>query len=100
MKIAHDPEALADKISAINADITPENFRYYFRHKDESTESSPSGQHMGYYKVILSNDSLVDLHVAMLNIGLQTGQALEQWKKTISMMLEKETAPATHHSAV
>ena len=45
---------------------------------------------MGHYKTILDNDELVDLQVAMINIGLRTGMALERWKRTISVMLEKD----------
>ena len=45
---------------------------------------------MGHYKTILDIDELVDLHIAMLNIGLQTGVALERWKRSMSLMLEKD----------
>ena len=45
---------------------------------------------MGHYKAILHEDCLVDLHVALLNIGMRTGHALDRWKRTISIMLEKD----------
>lgn len=67
LKTAHDPEELAEEIAKINGDITAEEFRFYFKKKEESTESLPSGRHVGHYKAILHHDSLVDLHVAILN---------------------------------
>ena len=63
MKVAFDPVSLEEERAKINEDITPESFRHYFRHKSESTESSPSGRHIGHYKAILQNDDLVDLQV-------------------------------------
>ena len=45
---------------------------------------------MGHYKVILGNNDIAELQVAMLNIGLRTGVALDRCKRTISVMLEKD----------
>ena len=77
MKIAHDPAALAEETAKLNNDISPSEFKHYFRHKNESTESLPSGRHIGHYKAALHDNDIVDLHVAMLNIGLRTGHALD-----------------------
>ena len=90
LKIAFDKEKLGKESNQINAHITEEEFRHYFQHKDECTESSPSGRHVGHYKAILYNKDLVSLVVAMLNIGLCSGIALERWKKALSIMLEKD----------
>ena len=78
MKAAYDPETLAEEVELINKDVTEEDFRFYFRHKDESTEPSPSGRHISHYKVTLASNKLVNLHGAMINTGLKTGQALEK----------------------
>ena len=74
MKIAYDPDALQEEVDKINEDIAADNFRYYFAHKDDSTELSSSGRHIGYYKAILSSDKLVDIIVAMLKIMLKQGR--------------------------
>ena len=97
MKVAYDAEALADEVAMINKDVSEEDFWFYFRRKDESTESSLSGRHIGHYKAILGHEDLVGLHVATMNIGLRTGQALERWKKTISVMLEKDKGQPKLH---
>ena len=46
---------------------------------------------------MLDDNNLVDLIVAMLNIGLSTGVALDRWKHTISVMLEKDKGSTKLH---
>ena len=45
---------------------------------------------MGHYKTAAYNEALTLLHTQMLNIGLLSGVALDRWKKTLSLMLEKD----------
>lgn len=97
MERAYDPEELAEEVERINKEVTVEEFKSYFKRKDESTESSPSGRHIGHYKAAMANDDLVDVIVSMLNIGLITGQALDRWKRTVSLMLEKDTGQPKLH---
>ena len=97
LAIAYDKVALEKEQKTINAVITVGEFRQYFKNKNESTESSPSGRHIGHYKAILGDDDLVDLVVAMLNIGFSTGVALERWKRTVSVMLEKDKGSPKLH---
>ena len=78
MKVAYGPEMLAEEVKMINKYVNREDFWFYFKHKDESMKSSRSGRHMGHYKATLANDDFVNLHVAMINIGLKTGQVLER----------------------
>ena len=92
LAIAYDKEALKEETRRINAVVTAEEFRFYFGNMKESTKLSPLGRHIDHYKAMLDNDNLVDLIVAMLNIGLSTGVALDRWKHTISVMLEKTKA--------
>ena len=81
--------------------MTAGEFRHYFKTKKESTKSSPSGRHIGHYKAILGNDDLVEMVVAMLNIGLATGIALHRWPQTISGMLEKDKgSPKLHRLCI
>ena len=67
--------------------MTASEFRHYLKKKKERTESSPSGRHIGHYKAILGSDDLVEMVVAMLNIGLATSIALHRWQQTIRVML-------------
>ena len=83
-------ETLKEEMEKINAPVTAAEFRYYFSKKKESTESSPSGRHIGHYKAVLQRDDMVEMLVAMINIGIASGHALERWKHTVSVMLEKD----------
>ena len=82
LRRAYNKDELQSEIKAINRLILEDNFRKYFKNKDKSTESLPSGRHMGHYKAILANNILVSLITAMINIDLSAGIALEQWKTT------------------
>ena len=46
---------------------------------------------------MLEDNNLVDLMVAMLNIGISTGVALDWWKDTVSVMLEKDKGSPKLH---
>ena len=93
----YNEEALAKESNLINAAITVEEFRHYLKNKKESTESLPLGRHIGHYKDMLEDDNLVDLMVAMLNLGFSSGVALERRKHTISVMLEKDKGSPKLH---
>ena len=67
---AYNKDDLQSKTEAINCLISEDKFRKYFQNKDKSTESSPSGRHVGHYKEILASNDLVSLITAMINIGL------------------------------
>ena len=45
----------------------------------------------------MGDDNLVDLMVAMLNLGLTTGVALDRWKHTVSVMIEKDKGSPKLH---
>ena len=90
LKKAFNEEKLREETKKINVPVTTAEFRFYFSKKKESTESSPSGRHIGHYKAILDNDDIVDLLVAMINIGIMTGHALNRWQHAVSVMLEKD----------
>ena len=93
----YDEEALAKESNLINAHITAEEFRHCLKNKKESTESSPSGRHIGHYKPMLGDDNLVNLIVAMINIGFSSGVVLERWEHKISVMLEKDKGSPKLH---
>ena len=97
MEKAYNTESLAEEVEQINKAVTAAEFKSYFKRKDESTESSPSRRHIGHYKAILASDDIVDMIVSMINIGLKTGQALDCWKKTVSIMLEKDVGQPKLH---
>ena len=90
---AFDPDQLKEETDKINCILSTKELVQYYKTKTESTESSPSGRHMGHYKLIIHNEDLTSLITAMLNIGLLTGNALKRWKRTLSAMLKKRHWP-------
>ena len=50
----------AEKIHPISSSITTEDVRRGFGRWRETTSTSPSGRHLGHYKAIIQDDTLVD----------------------------------------
>ena len=69
--------------------VTVDDFKFFFKHKSEKTESSLSGRHVGHYKAIVLHEGFVQMHINMINIGLLCGVALDRWKHVLDIMLEK-----------
>eukprot|EP00957_Ditylum_brightwellii_P002352 180405-Ditylum_brightwellii.AAC.1 len=47
---------------SINVDISLHDYKSLMKVQNESTSSSPSGQHYGHYKAILDHDNLCLVH--------------------------------------
>lgn len=83
-KIEHD----------IDLTITVQDFITFFKKHKERTASSPSGQHMGHYKVIAElaeqgNKVLAQIIVTIIKISVMTSRPLRQWQRSAQIMLEK-----------
>ena len=78
-----------------------EIFQRFYRKKRELTESSPSGWHVGHYKVAAQDDNLSWLHTTMINIALVCGFAPNRWKHSTNIMIEKDKgSPKIHRLRV
>jgi hypothetical protein len=64
------PYPKADLPSAI---ITEDDFISSCKAAKESTSSSPSGRHIGHYKAIVNDPTLVSMHASMMSIPFQVG---------------------------
>lgn len=69
--------------------ILDKEFIATYREAKESTSSSPSGRHIGHYKAVLKDPSLVALHATIMLIPFQVGFMPNRWKKVTDKMLEK-----------
>ena len=51
-----------------NPTISTEDFRDIFQNTREFTSSSPSGVHIGHYKVAIKDDFLSEIHTAFMSL--------------------------------
>ncbi len=77
-------------IPPINTEISVEEYSSGIEKWKESTATSPSGRHLGFYKVAMSSEPVVKGLCTMLNVVIQTGLVPSQWCKAISVLLEKD----------
>jgi len=74
--------------------LSLEDFRQYFKSKQEGTASSPSGRHMGHYRAMLeclhhNTPTLPSIILNIAMISLQTATPLHRWQQASQLMLEK-----------
>ena len=74
---------------SIDLDITPDDFKYYWKAISEHTASSYSGLHMGHYKAATSSGFLSWMHATHLTIISRNGLPPDRWKSGLTFMLEK-----------
>lgn len=74
--------------------ISIEDFRSYFKGKQEKMASSPSGRNIGHYKTILEdiwggNSSIAQAIIDVAYLSLVTATPLPQWKQAVQVMIDK-----------
>jgi hypothetical protein len=80
--------------SEISLSISCEDFKQFFRMKQENTASSPSGRHFGHYRSMFecfrqNNLMLPSLIVNIAHISLVTAHPLQRWQTASQVMQEK-----------
>jgi hypothetical protein len=88
-------EALHQCVSSeISLSLSCEDFRQFFRMKQENTASSPSGRHFGHYRSLLecfrqNNLLLPSLITNIAFVSSATAHPLQRWQLASQVMLEK-----------
>jgi hypothetical protein len=94
--------------------ITEAEFTAKFKTWKEGTTTSPSGLHLGHYKVlVLRHDGnltadkgkaieskrkdLIRAHVSMINYALQHAYSFSHWKNVVNVMIEKDHGNSKVH---
>ena len=63
----------------VDTRVTSETFRAWWLGANENIQSSKSGCHFAHYMAAAENKWLTALHVAKLNLALETGVPLDRW---------------------
>ena len=56
----------------------------------EQTSTSPSGRHLGHYRAVIQDDTLLRCLTKFLDIAVQRGISISRWQYAINVMLEKD----------
>jgi hypothetical protein len=88
----------------IRADISFTDFVEAIQAWNENTTTSPSGRHLGHYKLLVTvfkdefakqelkdkAEEILNLFVSLLNLASTKGFALDRWKTVINVMIYKK----------
>ena len=89
-----DPEApwqySPDQKPEIELKITREELRKGVKLWIESTTTSPSGSHLGHYKVLVQDEDMADFLITQMELPLQYGFAPTRWANVLQTMLPKD----------
>lgn len=97
IRILHSIAQPTQATSSGRGEIKEEEFIQTYKYVKELTSSSPSGRHVGHYKAILKDTTLIQMHCAMMSLPFQNGFAPEFWMHVTDIMLEKEDGNSTCH---
>ena len=84
----NDPSILG----SVNVDITIEEYSNFWKHKRETTVTSPFGLHIGHYRSSLQIEAvdILDIHRKMMLIPFKFAMVPQRWAKTVQIFLEKD----------
>jgi hypothetical protein len=82
---------------SVDIEISMEAFQSCYKAVRESTSSSPSGRHVGHYKVAAMNDRLSSLHATMMAIPFRAGFSPRRWRRVVDIMLETQPGNSQIH---
>jgi hypothetical protein len=88
----------------IRAEVTMDDFVSAIKVWNENTSTSPSGRHLGHYKILVNAfqdkqakpaikdkaEAILQIIVSLLNAASQKGFALDRWKTVVNVMLYKK----------
>ena len=94
--------------------VTKEDLRGKFKKWRESTSTSPSGRHLGHYKILFQTidksledgertklrgmqDDIATSYTMMINYAIKHRYSYERWKHIVNMMLYKEEGNVKIH---
>ncbi|KAI2511593.1 hypothetical protein MHU86_2847 [Fragilaria crotonensis] len=86
---------IVKKKPAIPTDIKEDDVRYGFTKWKETTSTSPSGRHLGHYKAIIKESTLLTCLTQFLHVTVQSGLTLRRWCNAVNILIEKDPGRPT-----
>lgn len=63
----------------------------------EATSTSPSGRHLGHYKALIQDPTLLKCMTMFMYVAIKSGTAVSRWSNATNVMLEKDVGnPCIH----
>ena len=85
-------------LAPLNTQIKLEDFTKGIREWKESTSTSPTGRHLGHYKVALQDkEQLSEGYSKMINMPVRYRFSPNRWQNATSVMLEKDKGDPKIH---
>jgi Reverse transcriptase (RNA-dependent DNA polymerase) len=76
--------------SPIHTSVEAADVKRGFGKWRETTTTSPSGRHLGHYRAIIQDETLLSCLTKFLDIVVQRGISLSRWQNAINVMIEKD----------
>ena len=77
-------------LDSVKKEISPEEYKAFWKKKRENTVTSPFGLHVGHYKAICEDENLLEVHRLLLCHSFLYSFVPERWSSTVQVMLEKD----------
>ncbi len=74
----------------IDTSIANSDVHKGFSQWKEKTSTSPSARHLGHYKAIIQNETLLTCLTKFLHLILEQGLVLTRWCNAVNIMIEKD----------
>jgi hypothetical protein len=83
------PECVRSK-GEIPIEISAEELCRGFKSWREWTSTSPSGRHLGHYKALIQDPTLLLFLVKFMNVAIQSGITIPRWSNAVNVLIEKD----------
>jgi hypothetical protein len=81
----------------IKTTMSDEDIRRGISKWKESTSTSPSGRHLGHYKALIQDTTLLTCMTQFMHVAIKSGISISRWSNAINVMLEKDAGSPHIH---
>ena len=86
----YDYEGKQTMPRVIMGEIIEDMYVSFWKRKRESTTMSPSGPHIGHYKIALDDEGILNVHRLLLVLPFHHAFAPKKWCKSMQLVLQKD----------